>query len=142
MTVDKAIREMIREQVASAVAPLADALAQLQGQGSVLAQLSAALGGPRRGPGRPPSILKVALPQRGARRRSRGARGCALIGCRRPARSKGYCSAHYQKLRNLERTGRLPAEWKAFAPPNSVKDVVLPRGRAGAKALAEMRTKK
>ena len=54
-------------------------------------------------------------------------------------RSKGYCAAHYQKFRMLSRTHRLPADWTEHASPGSVRDVVLPRGRAGAKALAEAR---
>ena len=149
MSVDKAIRDMVRDEIDAAMAPLAAAVAQIQSQGNMLAQLSAVLNGGKRGPGRPPTPFKVGrLSLRGAgpRRRTRGQngqndRGCALIGCKRPARSKGYCAAHYQKYRSLDRTGRLPAEWKDFAPPNSVKDVVLPRGRAGAKALAESRKK-
>jgi hypothetical protein len=149
MSVDKAIREMIRDEVEAAMAPLAQAVAQIQSQGGVLAQLSAVLSGGKRGPGRPPNPFKVgkAAFKVGGRRRTRAQngqndRGCALIGCKRPARSKGYCAAHYQKYRSLARTGRLPGEWKDFAPPNSVKDVILPRGRAGAKALAEARKKK
>lgn len=140
---------MIRDEVQAAIGPLAAAIAQIQSQGNVLSQLQAALGGGRRGPGRPPNPFKVSKLQlkAGGRRRTRAQngqndRGCALIGCKRPARSKGYCAAHYQKYRSLARTGRLPSDWKDFAPPASVKDVVLPRGRAGAKALAEMRKKK
>ena len=68
-------------------------------------------------------------------------RPCALIGCKRQARSKGYCAAHYQKLRNLSRTNRLPSDWKEYAAANSVADVVLPRGRAAAKALKAAREK-
>jgi hypothetical protein len=64
-----------------------------------------------------------------------------VIGCPRQARTKGYCSAHYQKLRNLTKTNRRPPEWVDFAPPHSVEDVVLPRGRAGAKALKEAKGK-
>lgn len=149
MSVDKAIRDMIRDEVEAAMAPLAQAVAQIQNQGGVLAQLSAVLGGGKRGPGRPPNPFKVGRlsARAGSRRRTRAQngqndRGCALIGCKRPARSKGYCAAHYQKYRSLDRTGRLPSEWKDFAPPNSVRDVILPRGRAGAKALAEARKRK
>jgi hypothetical protein len=150
MSVDKAIRDMIRDEVEAAMAPLAAAVQQIQSQGGVLAQLSAVLGGGKRGPGRPPNPFKIgrlALRGGGGRRRTRAEngqndRGCALIGCKRPARSKGYCAAHYQKYRSLDRTGRLPGDWKDFAPPNSVKDVILPRGRAGAKALAEAKKKK
>jgi hypothetical protein len=155
MSVDKAIRDMIRGEVEAAVAPLAHAISQMQNQGGVLGQLQALLGGQKRGPGRPPNPFKAfklgsgrgpGRPRKvaaGSRTRSNGQndRGCALIGCKRPARSKGYCAAHYQKFRALQRTGRLPSDWKDFAPPNSVKDIILPRGRAGAKALAESRKK-
>lgn len=152
MSVDRAIRDMIRDEVEAAMAPLAQAVAQIQSQGGVLAQLTAVLGGQKRGPGRPPNPFKlgrstVRVGGGGGRRRTRASngqndRGCALIGCKRPSRSKGYCAAHYQKYRSLERTGRLPSDWKDFAPPSSVKDVILPRGRAGAKALAEAKKKK
>ncbi|QRK11572.1 hypothetical protein JQX13_16750 [Archangium violaceum] len=80
---------------------------------------------PRGRPGRPP-----AAPVEGERR-------CAVIGCKRPARSKGYCSAHYQKLRLLVKTDRRPAAWVDDAKPQSVPEVVLPRGRAASKALQE-----
>ena len=69
-------------------------------------------------------------------------RPCAIIGCKRPSRTKGYCAAHYQKLRMLDRTKRLPDAWKDFAAPNSVEDVVLPRGRAASKALKETKAAK
>ena len=64
-------------------------------------------------------------------------RQCAVIGCKRPARSKGYCSAHYQKLRLLVKTGRRPASWVDDAAPHSVPEVVLPRGRAAVMQRAE-----
>ena len=66
-----------------------------------------------------------------------GARECAINGCGKPSRTKGYCAAHYQKLRMLEKTGRRPTAWNDYAEPNSVDDIKLPRGRAAAKALAE-----
>ncbi len=69
-------------------------------------------------------------------------RRCAVIGCKRPARSKGYCSAHYQKLRLLVKTDRRPKSWKDDAEPQSVPEVVLPRGRAASKALAESTPKR
>lgn len=60
---------------------------------------------------------------------------CAVVGCGRPAKSLGYCLNHYQKLRNLEKTKRAEQfGWRRNAPPDSVEDVVLPRGRAAAKA--------
>ena len=41
----------------------------------------------------------------------------------------------------LERTHRLPSDWKEYASEGSVKDLKLPRGRAGAKALAALKAK-
>jgi hypothetical protein len=99
----------------------------------------------RRGPGRPRGSGKnvvVAAGKRGrkpAARAAEGARACAIIDCRNPARTKGYCAAHYQKLRMLVKTGRQPAAWTEYAPPNSVPDLVLPRGRAASKALKEQK---
>jgi hypothetical protein len=60
-------------------------------------------------------------------------RRCAVMGCKRPSRSKGYCSAHYQKLRLLIRTNRRPTDWVDDAKAQSVRDVKLPRGRAAAR---------
>ncbi len=94
-----------------------------------------------RGPGRPAAAPAAST---GGKRRGRkpaadtaGARDCAIIGCGKPSRTKGYCAAHYQKLRMLEKTNRRPGNWKDYAEPNSVEDIKLPRGRAAAKALAE-----
>jgi len=142
MSFEKMLRELVREEIARAVGPLSGAVEELRAQSGIVSRLAAVLGQPiRRGPGRP---KKVAAGRRGGRRRGRppgDKRPCALIGCKRPARSKGYCAAHYQKLRMLARTHRLPSDWTEHAAPNSVKDVVLPRGRAGSKALAEARKK-
>ncbi len=154
MSFDKILRDMIREEIQAVVRPLADAVDALREQGSVASQLSSLLGGAgapvRRGPGRPRknalAPLLAAAPGRPGRKpgsdkgtRTRGSndRGCAIIGCKRPARSKGYCAAHYQKYRMLTRTRRLPSDWVEHASAGSVRDMVLPRGRAGAKALAE-----
>jgi hypothetical protein len=60
--------------------------------------------------------------------------GCAVRGCPRPHRSRGYCSAHYQKRRMLEATGRLPPGWVEEAAPQSVDEVVLRRGGPRAQA--------
>ncbi len=144
MSLEKALRELIHTEVRAMVAPLAASIATLQAQNAVLAKLAAALGQPlKRGPGRP---KKLVLPARGpgrpkgstsATRVENADRHCAVIGCRRPARSKGFCAAHYQKYRMLSRSDRLPPGWVDDAAPHSVHNVVLPRGRAGAKALAE-----
>lgn len=148
MSVDKVLREMVADEVARALGPVHAALAELQGNSVIIARLAAALGQPiKRGPGRPPknAFAPVRLMSTGAKRGrkpSGDSRECAVIGCGRPARSKGYCAAHYQKFRMLDRTGRLPTDWVADASPSSVKNLALPRGRAGAKALAEARKKK
>ncbi len=41
----------------------------------------------------------------------------------------------------LKETNRLPEGWVEDAAPQSVENIVLPRGRAGAKALAEAKKK-
>ncbi|MBL9037792.1 MAG: cell wall protein [Archangium sp.] len=152
MSVDKALREMIAAEVRSLVGPLTSAIQDLQAQGAVIERLASALGQPiRRGPGRPPKKVALVVAA-GPRRRGRppgsrnkvasgDSRGCSVMGCKRPARSKGFCAAHYQKYRMLQRTGRLPSDWKEDAAPQSVENIVLPRGRAGAKALAEAKKK-
>ncbi len=166
MSVDQAFREMIRKEIESQLRPLQNAVSRLQEGASNLGELralaerlnplSALLGGAvRRGPGRPPGSVNSARAGARGNKKVRGAgrrrvraeagandRPCALVGCKNKARSKGYCAAHYQKLRNLSRTGRLPADWKEYAEPNSVSDIVLPRGRAAAKALRAAREKK
>ncbi|HLL06807.1 MAG TPA: cell wall protein [Myxococcaceae bacterium] len=74
---------------------------------------------------------------RGRPKAAGGAQACAVIGCKRPSRSKGYCSAHYQKLRLLIKTGRRPKDWVDDAAPQSAQDLKLPRGRAAANAASE-----
>ncbi|MFO0598785.1 MAG: cell wall protein [Myxococcaceae bacterium] len=139
MSFDKMIRELVAEEVERVVAPLAAAISQLEANGAVLARLAGALGQPlKRGPGRPP---KLAFGKRGTPGRKASGRVCAVKGCGKKMRSKGYCAAHYQKYRNLEKTGRLPADWVPDAAPNTVKNIVLPRGRAGAAALAASKKK-
>lgn len=144
MSVDKLLRDMVADEVQRALGPVHAMLSELQGQGAIVARLAQALGQPlKRGPGRP---AKFSLGKGRARRASTATAGekreCAVEDCGRPARSKGYCAAHYQKYRMLDRTGRLPPDWVADAPPGTVKNIALPRGRAGAKALAEARKKK
>ena len=143
MSVDKLMRDMVRDEVARAMAPVTAAIHDLQAQGAIIARLAAALGTPlKRGPGRPPKVAVVAGRKGKPGRKAGESRLCALQGCKRPARSKGYCAAHYQKYRMLAKTDRLPSDWVENAAPGSVKNLVLPRGRAGAKALAESKKKK
>lgn len=153
MSLDKMLRDVIREEVALAMGPLASIVSELQSQGAIVARLASALGTPLpRKAGRPAKALAlpgVAKVRKAAGKRVKaaaadseeGPRVCALEDCGRPARSKGYCAAHYQKFRMLQKTGRLPSDWVEFAPEGSVKNVTLPRGRAGAKALADAKRK-
>lgn len=139
-SVDQLLRSMVQAEVERAIGPLASALQQ---QGEVLQRFASAFGAPiKRGPGRPrkvPMLGVAASKPAKVRVSASGQALCAVIGCRKPARAKGYCAAHYQKFRSLEKTGRLPSDWVANARPQSVENVLLPRGRAGAKALAEAR---
>lgn len=105
---------MVRDEVNAAIAPFREQVEQLQMQSDVLRRLSAALG--------PTRVAQV-------RGRTGHVHTCAIIGCDREERSKGYCSAHYQKRRMLARTKRLPSAWVENAKPQSVQNVVLPRGR-------------
>ncbi len=137
MSLENQIRNLIRDELRGALAPLARNVAELQRNGDLTAQLRAALGGAsvlRRGPTKAKAARAASKP---SARRGRSTFACAVVDCPRPARTKGYCASHYQKRRNLQKTKRLPADWTENPKPHSVVDVVLPRGRAGAKALAE-----
>jgi hypothetical protein len=165
MSVDKAFREMVRNEIEAQLKPLRDLVSRLEAGtadldklrnvAEQLAPLASAMGSlsgggravaapARRGPGRPARAASApAAAASGGKRRGRkpaaegGARECAINGCGKPSRTKGYCAAHYQKLRMLEKTGRRPSAWVDYAEANSVEDIKLPRGRAAAKALAE-----
>jgi hypothetical protein len=129
--------------VAEQLAPLASAVGPLFGVAGGGGGGGRAAPAGRRGPGRPARAAAPAAAATGGKKRGRkpaaegGARDCAIIGCGKPSRTKGYCAAHYQKLRMLEKTNRRPSAWVDYAEPNSVEDIKLPRGRAAAKALAE-----
>ncbi|QSQ12075.1 vegetative protein [Myxococcus landrumensis] len=138
--------DMLRS-VTFRLAPLTSRLGALAGVRPVATKQPSVLPAPaaKRGRGRRPaaqaelplaSVRAVAVKGPAARTSSDGSRACAVIGCKRPSRSKGYCSAHYQKLRLLMRTDRRPSAWVDDAKPQSVQDVKLPRGRAASKALA------
>lgn len=148
MSVEGAFRNLIRDEIAAQLEPLQTAVLELQAQSrdlgglvnllspltNILAPFASAPPVVKRGPGRPPGSGRAKAGRSGANTLVSSDRTCAIIGCKRPSRSKGYCAAHYQKLRTLTRTHRKPAAWTEFAPPNSVPDVVLPRGRAAHKA--------
>lgn len=160
MSVEKTFREMIRNELEIQLKPLRQVISRLEaGTADLdalrdvaerLAPMAAAMAPlfgaqvpkvAKRGPGRPAKTAAAVVPAAGGKRRGRkpssdGARECAIIGCGSPSRTKGYCAAHYQKLRMLTKTNRRPSSWVDYAPSNSVEDVKLPRGRAAAKALA------
>jgi hypothetical protein len=155
MSVDKAFREMIRTEIEVQLKPLRDVVSRLE-EGTAdldvlrnMAERLAPLFGAqlpkagKRSPGRPARAAAPAPAATGGKRRGRkpaggeGGRECAIIDCGKPSRTKGYCAAHYQKLRMLEKTNRRPDGWKDYAEPNSVDDIKLPRGRAASKALAQ-----
>jgi len=140
MSVDKAFREMIRTEVEQQLRSFQRTIARDLGALRVLAErlgpITGLLGGSplkRRGPGRPPGSGRKGAGRRGRRTRLPAGGACAIIGCKRPSRTKGYCSAHYQKLRMLTRSNRRPPEWKDYAAAQSVPDLILPRGRAAHK---------
>lgn len=156
MSVDKAFREMIRNEITQQLKPLQDIVGRLQANAAdveAMREMTAALAplaqavGPlfgivpvKRGPGRPRKDALVIAPASSVRRKpAAGEAACAVIGCGAESRTKGYCSAHYQKLRLLIRTGRRPTDWVDHASPQSVQNLKLPRGRAAAKAISAER---
>ncbi len=129
MSFEKTIQQLIAVEVEKALKPIRRQLAELSEGTAFSLKLARALG--------TASPVRVP-PVRTGRPRGQDL-GCAIIGCPSPHRSMGYCSSHYQKFRILARRGQLPPAWKEHAAPGSVSDFALPRGRAGAKALANLR---
>lgn len=160
MSIERPLREMVQAELRGRLGPLHKAVARMNARLDVLAELDDIVHRLAPLATRMNSLQQLALPGVGApveggRGRAQlvpaprgrptlmaaaeeAGRRCAVMGCKRPARSKGYCSAHYQKLRLLVKTGRRPEKWTDDAKPQSVPDVVLPRGRAASKALAEL----
>jgi hypothetical protein len=156
MSFEKPLREMIRRELDAALMPLQKVVGRLeqglvsletvrrvtgqlapllrkQGQQVVLQAAQVVPAPAKRGPAPAPAPTRappVAAPAPKAKAAATGGLSCAVIGCKRPSRSKGYCSAHYQKLRLLIRTGRRPKDWVDDARPQSARDMKLPRGRA------------
>lgn len=140
MSVDAAFRQMIRAEIEDQLRPLQSVVAQLEQNTADLdglRALASLLGFSAPAPRASPAAPRKAAPARRAARKAAGSPNavrCAIIGCKDGARTKGYCSKHYQKLRMLIRTHRRPETWVDGAQPNSVPDLVLPRGRAASKA--------
>lgn len=131
MAIEDEVRRLVDTRMNELIAPLKDAMNRLA-DAAVAFNSATGGGAARRGPGRPRGTGARRGPGRPPKSSS-DVRGCAIAGCRRPARSKGYCSTHYQKRRRLEASGRLPTDWKDDAPAGSVNDLKLPRGRAAHK---------
>lgn len=144
MSVDAAFRQMIRAEIETQLKPLQNVVAQLQQSAADLETLRALASGlapfagllgvsvPAAPRARAASPVKARPGRRAAGRPAATGAGCGVLGCGGAARTKGYCSAHYQKLRMLIRTNRRPDAWVDFPAPGSVEDLVLPRGRAAA----------
>ena len=140
MSVDKAFRQMIsaevEQQLKAFQSTVARDLSALRAFAERLGPIAGLLEGSSstgRRRGRPPGSGRKTAARRGRRTRLPAGGACAIIACKRPSRTKGYCSAHYQKLRMLSRSNRRPTDWKDYAAPQSVTDLVLPRGRAAHK---------
>ncbi|HEX8436335.1 hypothetical protein [Archangium sp.] len=171
MSIEKPLREMVQAELRTRLAPMHKAVARMDASLDVLEELEDIIrrlaplatrmnslklalpgvtvptpAGRAAARGRQPEAEEVVPAPRGRPAASAAAesegRRCAVIGCKRPARSKGYCSAHYQKLRLLVKTDRRPKAWKDDAEPQSVAEVVLPRGRAASKELQEAAPKR
>ena len=137
MAIEDEVRAIVDAEMEKRLRPLRDAMQQVANAASAFADSAGEQSGRR---GRPTSASSRVAPKTAGRRGRQsiqGNRACAIIGCNRDARSKGYCAAHYQKRRNLQKK-RHPAAaaWKDNAPPNSVEEVKLPRGRAATKKAA------
>lgn len=127
MAIEDEVRRLVDEQMERLLKPYRAAMENLASAASDFASMATgAWKAARKGKG-----LRRAV---AGRRAEAGTRPCAIIGCPRPSRSKGYCSAHYQKRRNMQKAGRLPKEWVDNAGAATVADVKVPRGRAASKA--------
>ncbi|WNZ65478.1 cell wall protein [Myxococcus sp. MxC21-1] len=130
---ERAFRTVLAEELAGQLSPLTDTLLRIAE--------SLSPSGLRRQPGRElPNAALDALasslatldagPHDTAEEEAAPeARACAVIGCKRPVRSLGYCAAHYQKRRLMVASGRLHHAWTEDAAPNSIPDVILGRKR-------------
>lgn len=136
MAIEDEVRAIVDVEMERRLRPLREAMQQVASAASAFA---GAVGQSDLRLGRASASRRAGAPSAGRRGRpsTAGRRACAIIGCNRDARSKGYCSAHYQKRRNLQKKKHpAAASWKDNAPPSSVDDVKLPRGRAASKKAA------
>ncbi|MCP3099920.1 cell wall protein [Myxococcus sp. K15C18031901] len=132
LSLDEAFQAIVRGAVEESFAPLEASLRRISARFS--GDVEPVRAAPRPTP-RPQSAPTPPPPPPAVKAVTENV-ACAIVGCKRPSRSKGYCSAHYQKRRNLVATGRLPASWQEFAAPQSIPDIALPRGRAASRERA------
>lgn len=52
---------------------------------------------------------------------------CAIDGCGKDEKCKGYCGSHYQKRLLLIRKNELPIEWTEYAKPGTVPNIGAPK---------------
>ena len=124
MAIEDEVRRIVDAEMQRQMEPLRRAMQQLAEAAAVFtSEVGGGSGQSRRGPAK----KRVATKKGRAGPSAPGKRKCAIKGCRKDARSKGYCGAHYQKRRNLL-AKKHPAVtgWKDDAAPGTVDDVKLP----------------
>lgn len=113
---EDALRDVFRDELSGPVSQLAARLLRFaDGLAGGLPRTSA----PARVQAPPPEPLAPPPP------------ACAVIGCKLPRGSLGYCVIHAQRRRQMIASQRLHAEWVENAAPHSVPDVIPPRKRRG-----------
>lgn len=139
-TTEGLLERLVRSELRRAMAPVTDALIKMQGGKVSPEAAEVATPAPVRR-GRPASAVKREKPVSAAPAKANKKAGkkspsagtaCAVIGCDKPARSRGLCAVHYQKMRNLLKRDELPQAWRKDShEPQSLQDIKLRRGRPG-----------
>lgn len=110
--VDETLEDVVREAVRTMVR---EELSQALGAVATQAAPAAAAAPSARRVGRPrgrPAAAAISATSRGPR--AEPGKLCAVVGCKRPYRSQGYCAAHYQAARKYDWPMPAPA---SFQPP-------------------------
>ncbi|MFP2933068.1 cell wall protein [Pyxidicoccus sp. 3LG] len=124
LTFEDALRGVFREEFSDPVSNLAARLLRIA---DALADASAGL----------PIVERVFAPPPVEEAEPPPPPACAVIGCKRPRGSLGYCILHAQRRRQMISSNRLHAEWVENAAPHSVPDVIPPRKRRGERQREE-----
>ncbi|MCP3136606.1 cell wall protein [Pyxidicoccus xibeiensis] len=112
---EDALRAVFREELEGPVSDLASTLERIADSLAGLEGLTL----PESAPPPPPEPLAPPPP------------ACAVIGCKLPRGTLGYCVIHAQRRRQMIADNRLHAEWVEDAAPHSVPDVIPPRRPRG-----------